>query len=268
MRINLSGLGEIVRKTKSDDFYQCPFCDDDKGHLGVSRNKGIFHCFKCNASGRIRDLKPSLNEFTERVKERLEPRETIVTTPTELELPESFRYITCDRSNRAFRYLIDRRIDEEEIERYDIGQCISGFFAHRIIIPIYEKEKLTYFVGRTYMNAVPRYMNSPTPKKGIIFKTFETRVSEAIIVEGIYDALRIGKWFPTIALLGKIADKEQLIKIEALATRTKVMLDNDAHREGFNLYNQLNNFMHTKVIFINQKDPGELTKEEVYAYLQ
>lgn len=262
MKIKISGLGQIIRKTKTDDFYNCPFCDDDKGHLGVSRRKGIFHCFHCNASGKVEDLRPSLNEFNIKIKERLEQKEEIIENRIKLELPESFRKIISSY-NLPYEYLSKREIISEEINKYNIGHCTKGLFAQRIIIPIYEHEELIYFVGRTYINANPRYMNSPTPKRGIIFKTFEGKVEEAIICEGIYDALRIGKVYPTISILGKVADKEQIKKISKLTNKARIMLDNDAYKEGFLLYNQLNVFISTKIIFINKKDPGEMNIEEI-----
>lgn len=33
----------------------CPFCQDRRHHLHVNLDKGVYHCFRCGASGRIKD---------------------------------------------------------------------------------------------------------------------------------------------------------------------------------------------------------------------
>ncbi len=37
----------------------CPFCQDRRHHLHVNLDKGVYHCFRCGASGRIKDGKES-----------------------------------------------------------------------------------------------------------------------------------------------------------------------------------------------------------------
>lgn len=262
MSLNLSSLGEPIRRRPGQLFFCCPYCDDTKGHLGVNTVRGIFHCFKCDASGKLDELQPNLNQFTEKVKARLSPDQRKVLSNLFPSLPNEYQEIKEDCL--AFKYLKQRNITWDEIERYEIGYCPSGFFKHRIIIPIYEREKLLYFVGRTYLGANPRYMNSPTPKKGIIFKTFTGTRKEVVICEGIYDALRIQKVTEAIALLGKKIDDDQIKKIKGVCEeRVLVMLDKDARKEAFEIYQKLSLYRDTKIVMISQKDPGEMTATQI-----
>ena len=52
---------------ENDDEYtvRCPICGDsqkhlNKGHMGINKKTGIYHCFRCNASGRIENLLKSM----------------------------------------------------------------------------------------------------------------------------------------------------------------------------------------------------------------
>jgi DNA primase len=264
MRISLSGLGDPVRKNGSQHFYNCIFCDDTSGHLGVHIKKGIFHCFKCNASGRLDSL-PALDRFTETVKSRLEGTKQLEAkiVSEHLELPDGFRE-GIHKDSLAYRYIRARDISEEEIDKFRIGYCVKGFFEHRIIVPIYENKRLRYFVGRTYVGGNPRYMNSPVPKQGIVFKTFKGRVDTAVICEGIFDALRIGKLYPAIALLGKVLNgSKQLESIKEAAEKVIIMLDSDAKVDAMKLYQALSPYLRCRIVFINKKDPGELSLAEL-----
>uniref|UniRef100_A0A6H2A306 Putative primase n=1 Tax=viral metagenome TaxID=1070528 RepID=A0A6H2A306_9ZZZZ len=266
-RITLSGLGEPVRKQGSHQlFYNCPFHEDDKGHMGVDTKRGIYHCFKCGAKGKVRDLEIPLSDFKEQVENFLygkPDQERTNDSLSNLALPREFQLVT-KQSGLPYQYLRNREITKTEIRSYKMGYCNSGVFQDRVIVPIYEGDKLKYFVGRTYTNREPKYMNAPIEKGGTVFKTFKGLVPRAIICEGIFDAMRIGRLFPAIALLGKVVNgSAQITSILKSTKEAFVMLDRDAESQGFYASNVLNYYLKTQVMFIKDKDPGSMSLDDL-----
>ena len=53
---------------KNDVEYKamCPFCGDTKYHLGLNRQKGMFHCFRCKEKGNSVSLYAKLNGISNR----------------------------------------------------------------------------------------------------------------------------------------------------------------------------------------------------------
>ena len=261
-RITLNGLGEPVRKKGHQLFYNCPFHEDNKGHFGVDTKRGIYHCFKCGVSGRIKDLDTPLLEFKEKIEEFLygekkEEAKDLLTLPKEFKLVDR-------KSGMPYTYLRDREVTKQEIRNYKLGYCSSGVFQDRIIVPIYEGDKLKYYVGRTYTNRQPKYLNAPVDKGGAIFKTFKGKVDRSIICEGIFDAIRIGKLFPAIALLGKVVNgSPQIASILKSTKEAFVMLDRDAESQGFFASHVLNYYLKTHVMFIKDKDPGSMSLKDL-----
>ena len=51
MALRLEDL--VLRPAGREMRGNCPFCGDRKGHLYVNREKGLYHCFQCGASGRV-----------------------------------------------------------------------------------------------------------------------------------------------------------------------------------------------------------------------
>lgn len=268
MKIDISTFGEIVRTTKTDDFYNCPFCSDTSGHLGLHRNRGVYHCFRCNASGIISELPYDLKNFHSLVQEKLNGKQELFTTINQLELPRSFTRLNSGYT-RPYRYLNRREITEYEMAKYSIGFCYEGFFANRIIVPIYYGSRLKYFVGRTYVNAIPKYTNAPIAKDDLVFKTFDQPVKEAVICEGIFDALKIGKVMPAIALLGKTISDGQLKRLlREKINKFIIMLDDDAKVDAFNIYQRLSLYRPCSLKLISEKDPGEMSIAQIREILQ
>ena len=107
-------------------------------------------------------------------------------------------------------------------------------------------------------------MNSNAPKDEIVFKTFDNRVDKAIVCEGIFDALRIGKVFPAISILGKVLNgSKQILEIVKSTKEAYMILDKDAEKDGFKAAMILNYYIPTKVMFIKEKDPGEMSLKQI-----
>jgi hypothetical protein len=268
MKISMTNLGEPLRtKNKHEQFYKCPYHDDKTGHLGVNTKLGIYHCFKCNISGRVKDLEIPVSNFDEFVENKLRPDQgrTIASSRASrlVELPYGCKLVSV-QSGLPYRYLSYREITDREMNLYRLHYCSEGPFGGRIIIPIYEEEKLVYFVGRTYLGGTPKYLNAPVSKEEILFKTFEGNQETVFVTEGIFDALRVGKAFPAVSLLGKVATKAQIKKLAELADEIIIMLDNDAYVNAFNLKQKLEVYhSNCKMVMLEDKDPGSIEVEQI-----
>jgi DNA primase len=263
-------LGESVRSKGDQLFFNCPFCNEIKGKLGVNLKKKVYHCFHCNVSGRVTDLPLSVTEdFNNFIHSKLTKQKKIIPIKLTPELPSSCIKISETRTPRAFNYLIKRGITRSMINKYNLHYCYDDIYMNRVIVPVYEKEELVYFLGRSITPRVPKYLNSALPKGGTVFKTFTGKVEQAVVCEGVFDAMKIGEVLPAICLLGKKATSQQMKTILGCVTdKIFVMLDRDAFREGMELSSILSLYIKSKFLLINYKDPGEMTTQQIKEYLK
>lgn len=79
----------------------CPFCDDTKYHMGLNRQKGMFHCFRCKESGNSVSLYAKLNGISNK-----EAYAILKNSYTKLK-PKENLYI-CSDTETKMRSLADR----------------------------------------------------------------------------------------------------------------------------------------------------------------
>ena len=259
-KINLTTLGELKRTSNPMQVrFCCPYCGEDKFRLYVHLKKGVYHCQKCKASGRVDSLETStLDTFKEKVKFFLTGE-----TPCEkkLSLPDHYIFPVSEKDGLPWKYLTRRGISSHEIHKYSIGYCEEGFYKERIIIPIFDSGKLVYFVARTFTNLEPKYLNVGIKRIDVLFMTFRGMQDMVVIVEGVFDAIRVGQSYPSIALLGKLITEPQAKKISKIAKRALVILDRDAHTYCWNAGKILGHYLPTRVHLLERsKDPGDLNQ--------
>lgn len=264
--LSLSNLGEQKKTLNPLQVrYNCPFCEDGKFRFYVHLRKRLYHCQKCKSSGKIEELKSTVSEFEEKVNKFMNPKVGVKEKEADINFPASgYKTPITKEDGLPYKYLIKRGITDLEMKKYSMGYCSHGLFSERIIIPVYDNKKLVYFVARSFTNLVPKYLNSPSPKEEVIFKTFDGVVDRAIVVEGIFDAIRVGKIFPAIALLGKRITKGQINKIMEVAKSVIVVLDQDAHTYAWQVKEQLGYYLDTRIILLNEhKDPGSMKVSDI-----
>ncbi len=242
-------LSDYVSLKKSGSNYKalCPFHRERTPSFTVSPKKQMFYCFGCQAGGNVFTflMKHENMTFTETVKALAEK--------AGIELPEADRGEEAKTSSllnlngfaadyfhrclvsekvgeRARRYLSQRKIEKDIIDRFHLGYAPSGdglmeeikknnfpegilresglltqnkrriFFRDRVILPIFNpRGKVIGFGARVLDNSLPKYINSPeTPvyhKSGNLYGLKFARESirsqgKAIIVEGYFDMIR------------------------------------------------------------------------------
>ena len=304
--ILVSFLGESKQGYYDQSVYQYQFnchgeCFDDNGgqpdgkyNLEVNLQIGKFHCWKCGEMGNLSRLVKKyggnelFKQYLDTVKDLKEARYidmdlfrdngSVQTLDNEaLALPKTFRKI--DLSKCKYKLLLDylakRKIDQEIIDRYNIGYTTKNeeqpSMRNRIIIPSYNSVgDLNYWVGRDFTGNDKRmkYWNSKMDKNSIIYQ--ESHISwdaDIYLCEGVVDSI----YYPnSIALMGKVLSKDSELfkKLKERANANIIIcLDSDTDiSETKRIYKMLNcGRLRGKIRYIRMskyKDFGETYEAE------
>jgi DNA primase len=227
---------------------------DKKGNLEVNFAKNVFKCWVCrdtnNMYGSLVKLirkygnEKNLNDYKLFKPEAFlskEDREII-----SVKLPETYtKFFDCNikdyKYNQALNYLKNRGINEDLIDKYNIGFTTGGIHHNRIVIPSYDCDNnLNYYVARWCSNKANKikYLNPDVNKEDIIFnEKFINWDSTIYLVEGATDHIVIPNSIP---MLGKYISSKLLFTLrERACGNICIILDCDAHNDAVTLYKQL-----------------------------
>jgi len=220
---------------------KCPVCHDHPthNHLYISLTKGVYHCWLCEAKGRLDNLirrYPSVKTKIKaadlafalsRMKERRWSREIPIFTP--------LAKARFPHAGACLRYLRRRGLTDEEIVKYKV--MISPNTPNRAIFP-HPQGPDRFWAGRAfYKNVSPPWL---FPKRG------QTRLSKGEVVWGIEDVRRRGEkdiWICEgifdaiacngVAVFGKSPSPKQLRTIIELEPRRLIVaFDADAEKDA------------------------------------
>jgi len=287
----------IKGPTPSGEYHiQCPFCitvvgkEDVKWKLAVNAGKKVFHCHRCNTSGRG-DFK--WLESTPQSRD-IEAKQA---PPEPLRLPEFIPLLGYPGEEGRGRvplslvpytnYLRSRNITGEAIAQANLGACLSGRYAGRVIVP---HPTNNYPIGSDWAGFAaraihdvmsPRYLYPKGMKKAdLIWGTWITRrtvnLNRVYVVEGVFDALRL---FPcAVATYGKNISETQLellAGLSVLCDELVIAFDGDAWQEGMlaamRIQMRGDDRIQRKVLYTRlppKTDPGSLGLREVEKYIQ
>ncbi len=278
------------RKTnnhKQQYSFDCPTCSaekgeydgDGKGNLEVNLGDGVFNCWAC---GEINGTKGSLKKLFRRfaTKQQLSKLKSIgydldylnsskksKNVIEDLTLPT--HYLNLQESNpnsllykQAWNYLTKSRgLTKDIIDKYKIGYTVGGKYDSRIIIPSYDiNDELNYWVGRTYVNQKPKYLNPDSDKEVIIFNECCLNWdSDIYLVEGPFDHIVVHNSVP---LLGKkISDKLMSSLYHKANANIIVLLDDDGWKDAKELYSKLNvGKLFNRVKIVKMKEGYDIAK--------
>jgi hypothetical protein len=226
----------------------CPFCPDrvgrpdrdPRGAFGFNTRTGGYSCFRCGIRGQLREY--SSHDFGDDLPEEEDDSEL-------RQEPEGFYALgeepgfSAISFKAARAYLMQRGVPVSMWKRFKIGACADGRYAGRIVVPVLgQGDVWTGFVARLWgkSNESPTYMYpGGTWRRSALFNHEALLVetdTPAIIVEGVFDALHV---YPDgVALLGKCS-AEQFEALAAARRPISVVLDGDAHEEGWALAQKL-----------------------------
>jgi len=191
----------------------CPFCldqgetEDTKYRLGINILSKKAHCFNCEWSSKENTFNKVLEKLNiEDDDEEIEEVQ-IKKDKEEIDgkLPETFELLYPKKKDKdfikAYDYLRQRGISNNQIEQYKIGFCLGGKYSNRIIFPIYLKHKLQCFIGRDFTDKQElRYKNSKGEKT--LYGIPKHRLDTALLVEGVIDKLSAEHVLDKIDIIG------------------------------------------------------------------
>lgn len=245
--------------------FNCPFCmkmgepTPDKRyrfqlHIGKDEKRGLYQCFRCGKKGRVKEEDVVLGKIN--LKDIL-PAEK----GKEIVLPDPFYPVTKEMD--AYKYLLSRGMEEEDIAYYDLG--ISN---GRVVFPDYIDNRLTYWVSRSYgpTSYGPKYFNCPGVKRSnqlYNLGRFLSRSQDSIVItEGPISAIVAGR--DAVATYGKMVTYDQITTIQRLPIqRVYVALDPDAKKEALKVAKSLaSTSLQVKLVCLPKgEDPASVGRE-------
>ena len=223
----------------------CPMCATRKGttdkrkSLGINGASGVYHCFRCNAVGRLNDF-----EATEWANAAAAVTTGVPSTEA-FQAPDGFVQLSEGDGAEALSlapardYLARRKVVGSTVFEVGIGACVTGKCAGRIVVPVRVSGHWVGWVARAW-SSDPRITLRYLYPKGMdrelaVFNRDALAVEcdePVAIVEGVFDALP--HWPLAVACLGKPTHAH----FEMLAECKRplvIALDGDAWEEGLAL---------------------------------
>lgn len=257
----------------------CPFCGADK-HLTINKANGKVYCWVCNLDiGE--DRKPSLLDILVEstdmsraevygvMKEYMDDEyyEQDDERASILYLPKEARRLDTRSRNQedivALHYLYNRGIGKKKTAKYGLLVCHDGYFAGRIIIPVYFDGKLVNYLGRDYTGENdPRYKNCPNrfsvmrPKE-VLYGWDRFKGRHLRLVEGAFDVFRIGD--SSLGLIKGSMSREQRSLILSLSLDSMtVFLDKGNLKSAYTIAENLSPYIdRIKVVEMGDDDVAD-----------
>jgi hypothetical protein len=243
-------LGKGEKATKTNRKYFCPFpgcpsLNKNKKKLEVdvvtdSEGHNKWACWVCSERGlTIRSLFRKIDA----PKHAFQSLGSIIVkgdydtpdnTSFEGDLPNEYKFLldvkpTDIMAKHALLYLKKRRVNREDIIKYQIGFCEEGRYAERIIVPSYDTTgNINFFVGRSFDPETKLKYKFPEISRDIIpFEMYVNWEVPIVLCEGVFDMFAIKR--NVVPLLGKSITPRLMKKlIESKIRKIYIALDNDA----------------------------------------
>lgn len=213
----------------------CPEClvrtgkADHKQAMSVNVRSGVFWCWKCQLSGKLKQQAQYLVD---------EPDDA---APPEMEMPDGFVAFASEDGRNSISLEPARRYAAKRCppalwRETGIGASTSGKYAGRVIVPVLADDGETWlgWVGRTWYNSDRAYTYPKGMARGSVFYNGKALVEPVddpvLVVEGVFDAIHL--WPRAVALLGK-ASEEQMDALAITRRPVVVVLDGDAWLEAY-----------------------------------
>lgn len=230
----------------------CALCFDENPRLYIESDTGLWMCFRCGEKGHLLALLVRQLELTFATAYPLAdligakpPEDAPVVIeahrpppPSSVELPPAFCRDAGDWY--AGDYFASRGLSRHLVPENGIGYCLTGFYAHRVIVPVMTQRALRTWVARSWKPSEEKKVLMPSGSQASralfgydLLVEERKHWTELIVVEGVFDALKLWDlgYRETIATLGAHITDVQLALMKRLSPDHVVVM-RDADEAG------------------------------------
>src|SRR3990167_887099 len=207
------GKGQYFHSQKELEIYCC-WCFHRKKKLSLNLETHVWKCWVCNRAGHgfiplikkvgtYADIKEYIEKFKPKyLKDEAESTEQ---EPFKISFPKEYIPLVncCDTlyGKRAYEYLNNRGVSDDEILFYKMGTAFDGRYRGRIILPSFDKEgNLNFFTARSIGKSTFPYINAEVPRgyrKQVVFNELYIDWDKPVVLaEGFFDAIKAKNSIP------------------------------------------------------------------------
>lgn len=261
----------------------CTECTGHSGyHLGINIKDSYATCHRCGFHPLIKIVikltglnyrsSTALIKKYSTLSEPFSQRKTKKKAPSEIIFPSDTGKLT----NKAKIYLINRLYNPDKLETIWNLKSTShiGFYKHRILAPIYQRQKLISYQTRDITGKHPqKYLACFQDEEIIqhqhcIYGLDQAVNRRCIVVEGITDVWRLGPG--AVATFGIDFTKQQVRLIATNFDKVFIMFDSEpqaqekAEELGFMISSAFSNLIEVINLpfIIENIDPGDLSQDD------
>lgn len=267
-----------------------PECGDSRHRLGINVVKRVGHCFNCGLvlnHDKLLEIVGADNIYEPTDCESLEEEIAGLEQPEklnpefeeEIEAPgveiaslrESGYWETLHPEFiRAMEYLESRNLNPLEVsEAYRFQLPLPGsYLKNRLILPVYQGQKLVYWQARSLTDGKPKYINPPRSnrpagKSQFVFNLdIAANYEEVLICEGIFSAISCGP--AAVAIFGKdLSDAQAYNIIKKRIRKVMIVLDPGENDSALKIARKLQGRAEIRIAHLRTGDPNELDRQEL-----
>lgn len=217
--------------------FRCPICDDHKDRFFLNPRTFLWKCHNCDEQGNLyRLLEVALDMDPHEVYRAVRELDYgPVALPVlkqedmpKLEMPDSIPLTNPSSpiEKPFWDYLLGptRRLTPTEVVSYGMRCVLIGRYAMRVIIPLRYNGEIVSFAARSIYDSCPcgskpcehKFTKilypQGTHKAGMLFNIDRVYAPEVVLVEGPFDAIRLGDRAVATLGAGLSAEQRQLLK--------------------------------------------------------
>jgi DNA primase len=240
--------------------FRHPSCSEGKNKaLAIARTATgwVWHCHRCGMHGfkSADGLDPKrMMQWIKSVKEKPSAFKR------DVDLPEDFEHVI---PLKGLAWLYSKGITVEQIRHYNFGY--SQFY-DRVIMPVYENDKLIFWEGR-YLAVPdkdhPKYMKVGQNRVDIYFKVEGHNKETIVLVEDILSAVRVGELVDTWAMLYAFIPDDVVFELAKHYKEILIWLDPDKMNKMIGWVSRYRSFGINVRIVPTNKDPKDYTREQI-----
>jgi DNA primase len=241
----------------------CIFCIDKSNHLGINLHSKAFSCFRCAEKGNAVKLVQEIDGVSfpkacEIIKEF--GNGVYVSKEKTYQSKVKFPIGTTKKFTEShLSFLRSRRYDPDTvIKKYDLyATGPIGDFKNRIVS--FVGRDITGRADKPYINSSDQF--SIKDVKSCLYNFDSVIQNKVVIVEGVFDAWRIGDG--AVATFGTKYTREQLLLLKGIK-QAFILYDNDAISVAHKLAYDLSSIVpKIEVLELSEGDPDDLSEQDI-----